>query len=146
MFFQRLRQARVALAEKAEIDRQFFHGLVHAFDIPRAGCAGGCVGASGRTGAAADHGGDAGHQRFVDLLRTNKMNVRVDGPGGCDQTFPRNHFGARADNNCHARLHVGIARLADGRDASGLDADVRFDDAPVIDDQRIGDHGVDSFF
>ena len=42
-----------------------------------------------------------------------------------------------------ARLDVGIAGLADGGDAAVLDADVGLDDAPVVDDQRVGDDGVD---
>src|SRR6185503_8631164 len=41
------------------------------------------------------------------------------------------------------RLDVGIAGLADGGDAAFLETDVGLHDAPVIDDQRIGDDGVD---
>ena len=41
-----------------------------------------------------------------------------------------------------ARLHVGVAGLADAGDAAVLDADVGLDDAPVVDDQRVGDDGV----
>ena len=39
-------------------------------------------------------------------------------------------------------LDVGIAGLADRCDHAFLDRDVGFDDAPVIDDQRIGDDGI----
>ncbi len=42
-----------------------------------------------------------------------------------------------------ARLHVGIAGLADRGDAAVDDRDVGLDDAPVVDDQRVGDDGVD---
>ena len=42
-----------------------------------------------------------------------------------------------------ARLDVGIAGLADRGDAAVLDADIGLDDAPVVDDQRVGDDGVD---
>ena len=41
-----------------------------------------------------------------------------------------------------AGLDVGIAGLADARDAPVLDADVGLDDAPVIEDERIGDDRV----
>ena len=41
------------------------------------------------------------------------------------------------------RLDVGIAGLADGGDAAALDADVGLDDAPVVEDQRVGDDGID---
>ena len=42
-----------------------------------------------------------------------------------------------------ARLDVGIAGLADAGDAAVLEADVGLDDAPVVEDQRVGDDGVD---
>ena len=35
-----------------------------------------------------------------------------------------------------AVLDVGVARLADRADAAVADADVRLDDAPVVDDDR----------
>ena len=41
-----------------------------------------------------------------------------------------------------AGLDVGIAGLADLPDAPVLEADVGLDDAPVIDDERVGDDGV----
>ena len=71
------------------------------------------------------------------------MNVRVDGAWRRDQPFARDHFGAGADHDVDAGLNVRIAALADADDAPVLDADVGLDDAPVIDDQRIGDDGVD---
>ena len=37
----------------------------------------------------------------------------------------------------------GIAGLADGEDVPVLDADIGFDDAPMIENQRVGDDGVD---
>src|SRR3569833_2295190 len=45
---------------------------------------------------------------------------------------------------CHGPgVQVGITRLADGFDTAVLDADVGLHDAPEIEDQRIGDDGVD---
>ena len=41
-----------------------------------------------------------------------------------------------------AGLDVGIARLADAADAAVLDADVGLDDAPVVEDHRVGDDRV----
>ena len=52
------------------------------------------------TGAAADHGRDAAHQRLVDLLRADEMDVRIDGAGGHDHAFAGDHFGAGADRRC----------------------------------------------
>ena len=95
-----------------------------------------------RAGAAADHRGDAGHQRFLDLLRADEVDVRVDAAGGHDHAFAGDDLGAGADGDRHGGLDVGIARLADLPDAAVLDADVGLDDAPVVDDERVGDHRV----
>ena len=95
------------------------------------------------TGAAAEQRRDAGHQRVVDLLRADEVDVAVEAAGGEDLALARDHVGARPDDDGDARLNVRIAGLADGRDFSVLDADVGLHDAPVIEDQRIGDDGVD---
>ena len=94
-------------------------------------------------GAAAEHRGDAGHQRVVDLLRADEVDVRVEAAGGEDLAFARDHLGAGADHDGDVRLDVGIAGLADGGDLAVLQADVGLHDAPVVEDQRIGDDGVD---
>jgi len=70
------------------------------------------------------------------------VNVRIDAAGGDDLALGGDHLGTWADRHGHARLHVGIAGLADGSDAPALDADIGLDDAPVINDQRIGQHQV----
>ena len=71
------------------------------------------------------------------------MDVGVEAAGGEDLSLAGDHLGAGADDDGHARLDVGIAGLADRGDAAVLDADVGLHDAPVIEDQRIGDDGVD---
>ncbi|MNS54294.1 hypothetical protein D3C72_870780 [compost metagenome] len=142
---QRLRQAGVAFAGEANVHRERVSGLKHARQVPRAGGASGGVGASGWAGAAADHGGDAAHQRFFDLLRADEMDVCVDATSGEDHAFAGDYFGACANGDGHVGLHVGVAGLADCGDAPVLEADVGFDDAPVVDDQRVGDQRVDHF-
>ena len=82
-------------------------------------------------------------QRLVDLLRADEMDVAVDAAGGEDLALAGDDLGARADDDVDARLHVRVAGLADPGDAAVRDPDVGLDDAPVIDDQRVGDHGVD---
>ena len=139
---RRLGQARVALAEEAEVHREGLRRLQHAVDVPGSRRAGGGVGAGGRTGAAADHGGHAGHQRLFDLLRADEMDVGVDAAGGDDHAFAGDDLGAGADDDIDRRLDVGVARLADRGDAAVLDADIGLDDAPVVDDQRVGDDRV----
>src|SRR6185437_15146576 len=85
----------------------------------------------------------AGIERFVDLLRRDEMDMRVDAAGGDDLALAGNGFGPGADGDVHARLHVGIAGLAYAGDAPVLEADIGLHDAPMIDDQRVGDDGVD---
>ena len=142
-FFQRRRARGIALAGKSEIDRKRVRRLDHARKMKRPGRASGGVGAGGRSGAAAEHRGDAGHQRLIHLLRTNEMDVRVEAAGGEDLALAGDHLGAGADDNGDAGLDVRIAGFADRRDAAVLEADVGFDNAPVVEDQRVGDDGVD---
>ncbi len=111
----------------------------------RAGRAGGGVGAGGWPGTAADEGGDTAVQRLVHLLRADEMDVRVDTTGGDDLALGRDHLGAGAHWHVHARLHIGVASLADHRDTPVLDTDIGLDDAPVVDDQGIGQYQVHGF-
>jgi hypothetical protein len=62
------------------------------------------------------------------------MNVCIDAAGRGDQPLACDHFGTGTDDDVHAGLDVGVTAFADGNDASGFQADVGFDDAPVIDD------------
>ena len=71
------------------------------------------------------------------------MNVHVEGAGGEDLAFAGDRLGAGADDDVDVRLDVRIAGLADAGDLAVLDADVGLDDAPVVDDQRVGDDGID---
>ena len=95
LLLERLGQAGVALAEQAEVHRQLIERLIHARDVPGAGRAGGGAGAGRGAGAAADHGGDAAHERILDLLRADEMDVRIDGAGGHDQSFAGDDLGGR---------------------------------------------------
>ena len=69
--------------------------------------------------------------------------MRVDAPRREDFAFSGNHLRARADDDGDAGLHVGVASLAYGSDPAVGDRDVRLDDPPMVQDQRIGDDGVD---
>ena len=70
------------------------------------------------------------------------MDVRVDAAGSHDRALAGDDLGAGADHDIDARLYIRVASLADFRDESVLEADIGFDDSPVIDDQRVGDHRV----
>ena len=140
---QRRRARGVALAGEAEIDGKVVGRLDHAGEVPRPRRAGGGERAVRRAGAAAEHRGDAGHQRLVDLLRTDEMNVGVEAAGSENFSFAGDHFGARPDDDGDAGLNVGIAGLADGENPAVLETDIGLDDAPMVDDQRVGDDGID---
>ena len=71
------------------------------------------------------------------------MDMHVEAAGGDDLAFTGDHFGTGTDDDRDAGLDIGIAGLADGGDPPVPDADIGFDDAPVIDDQRVGDDGID---
>ena len=114
-----------------------------AAEVPRTRRATGGKGAVRRPGAAAEHGGDARHQRLVHLLRADEVDMGVEAAGGEDFALARDHLGAGTDDDGDIRLDVGIAGLADGRDAVAFEADIGLHDAPVIEDQRVGDDGVD---
>ena len=140
---QRLGPAGIALAQKAQVHRECVGRLQHALDVFRPRRAGGGQGAGRRAGAATHHRGHPAHHGFLDLLRADEVDVRVHRAGGDDHALGGDHFGARADDDGDARLHVRVAGLADRADALAAQADVGFHDAPVVDDQRIGNHAID---
>ena len=140
---QRLGLRRVALAEKAEIDRQALGRLQHAREVPRPRRAGRRRGAGRRPGAAAEHRRDAAVERLLDQLRADEMDMRVDAAGGDDPALAGDHLGARPDHDVDAGLDVGVAGLADAADAAVADADIGLDDAPMVEDDGVGDDGVD---
>ena len=134
---------RIALAGKTEIHRQSVGGLDHAPDMPRSRRTGGGESAVRRPGPAAEQGGDAGHERLLHLLRADIVDMRVEAAGGENFSFAGDHLRARPDDDGDIGLDVGVAGLADGRDAVALEADIGFHDAPVVEDQGIGDDGID---
>jgi len=69
--------------------------------------------------------------------------MAVHAAGRDDLAFAGDRLRAGSDDDVDARLRVRIAGLADRDDTAVLQADIGFDDAPVVDDQRIGDDGVD---
>src|SRR5262249_9862874 len=130
LLLQRAGQATVALAQKAEVDRERLRRLQHALDVPGAGGAGGGGGAGGRSGAAAEQWRQAGGQRRFDQLRADEVDVAVDAAGGEDQVLAGDDLGARADDQLRidARLDEWVARLADTDDSAAADADIALDD------------------
>ena len=139
---ERSGEGGVALAGKAEIHRESIKALDHPADVPGAS-AGGRERAVRGAGAAAQHRGHAAHQRFLDLLRRDEVDVGIHAAGGEDPAFAGDGFGRGADDDGDARLRVGIAGLADAGDLAILEAHVGLVDAGVVDDEGVGDHRVD---
>ncbi len=135
---------RVALAEQPDVDGGRLQRLEHPGQVPGAGGDGGGLAALGGAGAAADEGGDAGGEGLVHGLRADEVDVGVDGSGGEDLAVAGDDLGLGADDEVGVdAVHgVGVAGLADAGDPAVAQADVGLDDAPVVEDDGAGDHGV----
>jgi len=96
-----------------------------------------------RSGSSTQHSRDAGVQRVLYLLRTDEVDVRIDGAGSDDLAFCRDDFGAGPDDDVDTRLHVRIAGFADAGDEAVTDADVGFHHSPVIENDGVRDDRVD---
>ena len=144
-FLERSGDRGIALAGESQVHGESIEALDHAFDMPGAG-AGSCQGAMGGAGAAAEHGGDAAHQRFFDLLWRDEMDMGVHAARGQDAPLASDCLGGRADDDVDARLGVGIARLADGSNHPIPEADIGLIDAGVVDDEGVGDDGINRTF
>src|SRR5690348_4891744 len=72
------------------------------------------------------------------------MDMRIDAAGRNDAAFSGNRFRSRTDLHAGSdiRHKVGISGMTDADDATVLDADVGLDDARVVKDERVGNHGV----
>ena len=71
--------------------------------------------------------------------------MAVDTPGGDDQMFAGDHLRACAHDQgrIDARHRVWIARLADLDNTPVSDTDVPFDNAPVVNNDRVGNHQIE---
>ena len=112
--------------------------------VPRARRAGGRLGSLGRARSPSQHRCDTAVDRLPRLLGANEMNVRVDAARRENLSFPRNDLGSRADDQAigDTILNVRIACLTDGADLSVTNTDIRLDNAPVVNDDRVGDNHV----
>ena len=70
------------------------------------------------------------------------MDMRIEAAGGQYLAFARDDLRARPDDDVHMRLDIGIAGLADRADLSIADGDVGLHDAPVIENDGVGDDRV----
>ena len=133
----------VALAGEAEVHRIGVGGLDHALDVPGAGRAGGGEGA-GRgpvpppsievTPDISASSICCGQMKWMWVSKPPAVRI-LPSPAITSVPGP--------DDDGDAGLDVGIAGLADGGDEPVLQADVGFDDPPMVEDDGVGDDGVD---
>src|SRR4029453_14310109 len=70
-------------------------------------------------------------------------DVGVEAAGGEDLAFARDHLGAGTDDDSDVGLNVGVARLPDPGDAAAFKPNIGLDDPPMVEDQRVGNDGID---
>src|SRR5262249_4002439 len=143
---ERLWLRSVALAEEAEIDWQPFGGLHDAREVPRSRRAGRRRGAGRGPRPAAEHRRNAAVERLLAKLGADQMDMAVDAAGRDDLALAGDDFGAWADDNIDPGLDIGVAGLADAANAAVANADIGFDDAPVIEDDGVRNNGIDCSF
>ena len=110
--------------------------------MPRTGCAGRRIGPRRRAGSTTQHAGDTGIKRVFNLLRANPVDVRINAASGNDVAFTGDNFGARTNDDINTGLDIRVPGLTNGGNAAIPNADIGLDDAGIIKDQRVGDHGI----
>ena len=131
----------VALAHKAKVHRESFSRLQHLVNIPGARCASRGISAGSWPCTPAYHRSDAARQRFVDLLRANKMYVRIESASSHNVTLGCDHFRTRANHHTftHTGLNERIARVTNPRDPPTFYSDICLNNPKDwIDNCRIG--------
>ena len=78
---QRLSVTRVSLTKKTEIHRLTLDRTHHHFHIEGSWCAGRSIGTRRRTRTSPHHGRYSGRECLINLLGTDKMDMRVDTTG-----------------------------------------------------------------
>src|ERR1700756_836682 len=70
------------------------------------------------------------------------MDMGVDSPRGDDLAFSCDDLSTRSDDYVDVGLHIGIAGLPDLGNEPIIDSDVRLHDTPMIQNQGVGDDGI----
>src|SRR5262245_28972584 len=136
-------RACIALAKNTKIYGKGIGGLEHSVNMPGSWRTGRGSCPRSRPRAAPHYCGKTRIQRLLDLLRADVVDMRVDATGGDDATFAGDHLSSRSDNYFDLRLHIGIASLAYCNNTPILDANIGLRNSPMIENQRVGDYGID---
>lgn len=70
------------------------------------------------------------------------MHMAIDAPSSENMSFTGDRLRAGANNNVDIVLDVRVASFADFVNFAVFDTDIGLDDAPPVDDQRIGNHRI----
>src|SRR5258708_9381005 len=70
------------------------------------------------------------------------MDVGIDTARSRNAPLTGHDLGSGANHDLDAGLDVGVAGSSNPQDAPLFDSDVRLDDAPVVENHGVGDHGV----
>src|SRR5258708_5747683 len=120
LFSQWLNSRGITLAQEAEIERPVLNRLEHTREIPGPRCAGGRVSTGCRPCTAANHSSDTVGNSLIDLLRRNKVDMRVNTTSRNKHMLARNHLSSRAHDQLRINpLHrIRVASLADLHDST----------------------------
>ena len=126
---------RVSLPGERKIKRHAISGLEHSCNLRRGGRARGCVGTSGRAGAAAKQRGDARSDGLGAQLRADEVHVGVKPAGGDDLVARVNHLRVDANDKpwVHAAHHVRVARLQRRKKSGKLQRDSQQQQEDLVD-------------
>ena len=102
------------------------------------------IGTRRRPSPSTKHGGYATHECLFDLLRTDEVNMRINTACSENTVLTSDDLCAGSNHNINARLRIRIARFTDGVNPPIFQSDVCLDNSPMVDDHRIGNHGIDS--
>ena len=70
------------------------------------------------------------------------MNMTIKATRCENFILTRNNFCSRPNHDCDAALDIGIACFANRSNAAIFEADIGFHNAPMIHNQRIGNHSI----
>ena len=97
-----------------------------------------------RTRTTTNHRRDTTHERFINLLRTNKVYVRINSTSSNNHAFARNDFSAGSHNNIYPRLNIRITRFTYLMNKSIFKTYISFNNTPMVNDEHIRNDSINA--
>ena len=144
LFDQRLLIGAVSFSKESKVHRIFLCCLKHHFHVPWSRSTSCRIRSICRTGSSTDHCCHAGIQCTVDLLRADKVDMRINTTGCHDHTLSCKSLrrSAYRHTRCHTVHHAWVSCLTDSFDLAVLDTDICFDDSCTVHDQSVCDNEI----